>query len=130
MARRYGRSVKGQRPICKDPLGHWKTTTFTAALRCSGLTAPMVLDGPTNGEAFLAYTTQVLVPTLIVGDIVNLDNLSSHKVAGVREAIEAWEQASAISLLRVSTSIPSSWLSPRSKLSCDKPRSLATSRRP
>lgn len=89
MARRYGRSLKGQRLICKEPWGHWKTTTFTAALRCSGLTAPMVLDGPMNGEAFLAYTTQVLVPTLVVGDIVNIDNLSSHKVAGVREAVEA-----------------------------------------
>jgi transposase len=89
MARRYGRSLKGQRLICKEPWGHWKTTTFTAALRCRGLTAAMVLDGPMNGEAFLAYTTQVLVPTLTVGDVVNLDNLSSHKVAGVREAIEA-----------------------------------------
>lgn len=88
MARRHGRCLKGQRLRCKEPWGHWKTTTFTAALRCSGLTAPMVLDGPMNGEAFLAYTTQVLVPTLNVGDIVILDNLSSHKVAGVKEAIE------------------------------------------
>jgi transposase len=88
MARRYGRALRGERLICKVPWGHWKTTTFTAALRCTGLTAPMVLDGPMNGEAFLAYTSQVLVPTLSPGDIVNLDNLSCHKVAGVREAIE------------------------------------------
>lgn len=66
----------------------------------------MVLDGPMSGAAFLAYTTQVLAPTLIVGDIVNLDNLSSHKVAGVREALEAWEQTSAISLLTVPTLNP------------------------
>jgi transposase len=89
MARRYGRSLKGQRLISKEPWGHWKTTTFVAALRCHGLTAPMVLDGPMNGEAFLAYVTEVLVPSLAAGDIVNLDNLSCHKVPGVREAIEA-----------------------------------------
>lgn len=89
MARRYGRSLRGTRLLCKVPWGHWKTTTLTAALRCSGLAAPMVLDGPMTGEAFLAYTTQVLVPTLTPGDIVNLDNLACHKVAGVTQAIEA-----------------------------------------
>jgi transposase len=89
MARRYGRCPKGQRLLCKQPWGHWKTTTFTAALRHSGLTAPMVLDGPMNGDAFRAYVTQVLVPTLNKGDIVCMDNLPSHKIADVKEAIEA-----------------------------------------
>jgi transposase len=89
MARRYGRCLKGRRLLCKEPWGHWKTTTFTAALRHSGLTAPMVLDGPMNGDAFRAYVTQVLVPTLREGDIVCMDNLPSHKSADVKQAIEA-----------------------------------------
>ena len=71
------------------PYGHWKTTTFVAALRVEGLTAPLVVDGPMNGAVFLAYTQQHLVPTLCRSDIVILDNLSAHKVAGVRAAIEA-----------------------------------------
>ena len=71
------------------PHGHWKTSTFIGALRCDGLVAPSVFDGPINGELFLAYVQQVLVPTLRPGDIVIMDNLRSHKVAGVREAIEA-----------------------------------------
>jgi transposase len=70
------------------PHGHWKTTTLVVALREAGLTAPMVLDGAMNGKAFLAYVRQVLVPTLQPGDLVVLDNLSSHKSAGVRQAIE------------------------------------------
>lgn len=70
------------------PHGHWKTTTFTGALRLSGMTAPMVLDGPMNGAAFLAYVEQVLVPTLRPGDIVVMDNLPAHKSGGVRAAIE------------------------------------------
>ena len=70
------------------PHGHWKTTTFTAGLRLSGLIAPMVLDGPMDGPWFLAYVQQVLVPDLHSGDIVIMDNLPAHKVSGVREAIE------------------------------------------
>jgi transposase len=89
MARRYGRCLTGRRLLCKEPWGHWKTTTFTAALRHDGLTAPMMLDGPMNGDAFLAYVRDVLAPTLRFGDVVIMDNLPSHKVAGVREAIEA-----------------------------------------
>lgn len=89
MARRYGRCLTGRRLLCKEPWGHWKTTTFTAALRHDGLTAPMMLDGPMNGEAFLAYVTNVLVPTLRLGDVVIMDNLPSHKIAGIKEAIEA-----------------------------------------
>ena len=71
------------------PQGHWKTTTFTAGLRMDGLAAPMLLDGPMDGMAFLAYVRQVLVPTLRPDETVIMDNLPAHKVAGVREAIEA-----------------------------------------
>ena len=89
MARQYGRCKRGQRLIDYVPHGHWKTTTFIGALRADGLTAPCVLDGPVNGDCFLAYVRQILVPTLEHGDIVIMDNLGSHKVPGVRHAIEA-----------------------------------------
>jgi transposase len=89
MTPRYGRCEKGKRLIAHAPFGHWKTTTFLAGLRCDGVTAPCVFDGPINGEKFLAYVEQVLTPTLSPGDIVIMDNLSSHKIAGVRQAIEA-----------------------------------------
>ena len=89
MARLRGRAPRGERLVGKVPYGHWKTTTFVAALRSTALTAPCVIDGPMNGNAFLAYVEQILEPTLKPGDIVILDNLGAHKVAGVREAIEA-----------------------------------------
>ena len=89
MTPRYGRCEKGKRLIAHAPFGHWKTTTFLAGLRCDGVTAPCVFDGPINGEKFLAYVEQVLAPTLSPGDIVIMDNLSSHKIAGVQKAIEA-----------------------------------------
>lgn len=89
MARRYGRAPKGERLRAGIPHGHWKTTTFVAGLRLTGIVAPMVLDGPINGRVFQAYVDQVLVPELKSGDIVVMDNLGSHKGAGVREAIEA-----------------------------------------
>lgn len=89
MARRHGRCSKGQRLLCKEPFGHWKTTTFTAALRYDSITAPLTLDGPMNGETFRAYIEQFLVPTLKKDDVVIMDNLPSHKVSGIREAIEA-----------------------------------------
>jgi len=89
MARRYGRAPRGQRLVASVPHGHWKTSTFVAGLRTSGLTAPLVVDGAMNGEVFLAYVEQTLAPTLVPGDIVVADNLGSHKVAGVRKAIEA-----------------------------------------
>jgi len=89
MTRLYGRAATGQRLFAKAPFGHWKTTTFVAALRRNGLGAPMVLDGPMTGQAFLAYVEQVLIPTLKPGDIVALDNLPAHKIAAVRGAIEA-----------------------------------------
>lgn len=89
MARLRGRSPRGERCRAPIPHGHWKTTTFVGALRLSGMTAPMTLDGAMYGAAFLAWVEQVLVPTLKPGDIVVMDNLPAHKVAGVREAIEA-----------------------------------------
>jgi transposase len=89
MTRRYGRAPRGQRLVAAVPHGHWKTSTFVAGLRTSGLTAPLVVDGAMNGDIFRAYVEQVLAPTLKPGDVVILDNLSSHKVTGVREAIEA-----------------------------------------
>jgi len=87
MTRLYARAPRGKRVIGAAPFGHWKTTTFVAALRRNGLTAPMVLDGPMTGPAFLAYVQQVLVPTLRRGDIVVLDNLPAHKIRDVRNAI-------------------------------------------
>jgi transposase len=89
MTRRYGRAPRGHRCIGSAPHGHWKTTTFVGALRHNRLTAPMVADEPMDGEMFLAWVRQFLAPTLQPGDIVVLDNLSSHKVKGVREAIAA-----------------------------------------
>lgn len=89
MARLHGRSKRGQRCRAAVPHGHWLTTTFTAALRCTALTAPMTLDGPMNAVAFLAYVEQVLVPTLNPDDIVVMDNLPAHKGAAVQAAIEA-----------------------------------------
>lgn len=95
MARLYGRAPRGERCRAAVPHGHWKTTTVTAGLRLTGIAAPMVLDGPMNGEAFRAYVEQVLVPELAAGDVVVMDNLPAHKVGGIREAIE---QAGAILL--------------------------------
>ena len=95
MARRRGRAPKGERLRAGVPHGHWKTTTFVAGLRLSGMVAPLVLDGPINGEAFQAYVDQILVPELRPGDIVIMDNLGSHK----REAVEAAINAAGATLL-------------------------------
>jgi transposase len=84
-----GRSPMGARCIGQASYGHWKTTTFICALRATGLVAPLVLDGPINGSAFRAWVEQALVPELQPGDIVVLDNLGSHKVAGIAQAIQA-----------------------------------------
>ncbi len=89
MARRYGRCPRGQRLVTSVPWGHWKTTTFVAALRVDQVTAPCVFDGPIDGASFRAYVEQCLVPTLRPGDIVVMDNLASHKVGGIKQAIEA-----------------------------------------
>ena len=89
MTRLYGWAEVGHRLVDAVPHGHWNTSTFIAGLRSGGLVAPCVFDGAINGEAFLAYVEQVLAPRLRRGDIVVMDRLSSHKVAGVRQAIEA-----------------------------------------
>jgi DDE superfamily endonuclease len=81
MTRIHGRCARGQRLVAKAPFGKWRTLTFLAALRCDGLTAPCVIDGPINGMSFRAYVEQVLVPILKPGDIVVMDNLGSHKGA-------------------------------------------------
>ena len=88
MARLRGRAPRGERCRAGTPHAHWKTTTFTGALRLTGMTAPMVLDGAMNSIAFRAYVEQVLVPTLLPGDIVIMDNLPAHKADGIRLAIE------------------------------------------
>ena len=89
MTRHYGRAPRGRRCLDSAPHGHWETTTFVGALRRCRLTAPLVTDGPMDGEMFLAYVRPFLCPTLQPGDTVILDNLSSHKVAGVEAAITA-----------------------------------------
>jgi transposase len=89
MVRLRGRCKRGTRLIDTTPHGHWKTSTFIAALREDGLVAPAVFDGPINADLFLCYVEQVLVPTLRSGDIVVMDNLASHKKPAVRQAIEA-----------------------------------------
>ncbi len=89
MARLRGRAPGGERLRAGVPHGHWRTTAFVAGLRLSGIEAPMVIDGPINGESFLAHVRQVLAPTLRAGDIVVMDNLGSHKGAAVRTAIAA-----------------------------------------
>ena len=89
MARRYGRCRRGERLRVGVPHGHWKTTTFVGALTIRGFIAPMVLDGPINRIAFETYVAKVLVPELSPGDVVVMDNLSSHKGPRVREMIEA-----------------------------------------
>jgi transposase len=89
MTRSHGRCRRGERLRMGYPHGHRKTTTLVAGLRMTGMVAPMVLDGPINGDWFEAYVRQVLVPDLGCGDVVIMDNLSSHKRASVREAIEA-----------------------------------------
>jgi len=89
MTRTHGRALRGQRLVAKVPQGRWRTLTFLAALRCDRIDAPCVIDGPINGETFLAYVEQILVPTLRPGEIVVIDNLGSHKGKAVRRAIRA-----------------------------------------
>jgi len=89
MARRYGWAPRGEPVIGSVPYGHWMTSTFIAGLRQNGIIAPCLFNCAIDGELFLAYVEQQLAPSVVAGDIVIADNLSSHKVAGVREAIEA-----------------------------------------
>src|SRR5262249_9223200 len=86
--RRYGRCPRGQRLVRPVPHGHWKTTTFVAALRAEGLTAPTVIDSAMTGDLFIAYVEQQLVPTLRPGDVVVMDNLAAHKRAAVGRGTE------------------------------------------
>jgi len=89
MVRLRGRSPRGERLVASVPHGHWKTLTLVAALRINGLTAPYVFDGAMDGPSFLAYVEQILVPTLRKGDTIFMDNLRTHKIDGVRQAVEA-----------------------------------------
>ena len=89
MAPIRGWALRGRRLVSRVPYGHWKTMTFLAALRCDGIDAPCVFDGPINGVSFMTYVEQFLVPTLRPGDIVILDNLGSHKGTAVRRTIRA-----------------------------------------
>jgi len=84
-----GRCLRGQRLLDPVPHGHWKTSTLVAGLCLTGITAPYVMDGAMTGDVFLQYIKQILAPTLTAGDIVVMDNVATHKVAGIREAIEA-----------------------------------------
>ncbi len=89
MTRRHGRCAKGQRLVAKVPQKRWHTLTFLAALRCDRIVAPCVIDGPINGQVFLDYVEQGLLPTLAPGDIVIMDNLGSHKGKAIRRAIRS-----------------------------------------
>lgn len=88
MTRACGRAPRGRRVVTKVPHGHWKTTTLVAGLRVDGITAPLVVDGPMTGDVFRAYVQQQLVKVIRSGDVVIMDNLASHKVSGIRDAIE------------------------------------------
>ena len=89
MTRTHGRCLRGQRLLDPVPHGHWKTSTLVAGLCLTGITAPYVMDGAMTGAVFLQYVKQILAPTLTAGNIVVMDNVATHKVAGIREAIEA-----------------------------------------
>ena len=93
MAPLRGWASRGARLIAQVPYGHWKTTTFLAALRHDGIVAPWLLDGPVDGESFRTYVERVLVPALKPGDIVIMDNLGSHKGKAVRELIRSPESS-------------------------------------
>ena len=89
MARPRSRAPWGERLVSAVPHGHWKTTTFVAGLHQTGMIAPLVLDGPMNGAVFRAYVERMLAATLRPGDVLIMDNLSAHKVFGIRQAIKA-----------------------------------------
>ena len=128
MVRTRGRAPRGRRLVGRVPHGHWKITTFVAGLRCGAVTAPFVIDQPMNGVIFLTYIRRCLVPTLVRGDIVIMDNLKPHKAAGVREAIEAVGAKLRYLLCIRPISTRSSFCSPNSKRSCAKPLSATSTR--
>jgi transposase len=122
LTRRYGRSALGERLVAAVPHGHWRTTTFVAGLRQSGIVAPLALDRPMTGPAFRAYVEQFLAPALVPGDVVVLDNLAAHKVHGVRQALAA-AGASLLYLPPYSPDLnPIEQLFASSKHSCARPR--------
>jgi hypothetical protein len=92
--RAYGRCRRGERVVCKIPWGHWKTTTFTCGLRCDGLVAPWVLEGPMNGDAFRVYIEKVLAPTLSRGDTVFIDPLQATRSPACEKRSRRWAQSS------------------------------------
>ena len=104
---------RGERLVAKAPFGRWRTLTFLAALRCDGLAAPCVIDGPINGVSFRAYVEQVLVPVLAPGDIVVMDNLGSHKGRAVRAAGQPRPETASSCPPTRQTSIQSSRPSPK-----------------
>jgi len=120
MTRIRGRAPRGKRLVGAIPHGHWKTSTLVAGLRHDRVVAPLMLDGAINGDVFRAYVEQFLAPTLAPGDIVIADNLSSHKVAGVREAIQARE-ASLLFLPGYSPDLNPIRVSPNSRRSSARP---------
>jgi transposase len=89
MTRLRGRALGGRRVLARIPHGHYQTSTLISGIRCTGPCAPWLFQGPMNGEMFLAWVAQGLAPTLREGDVVILDNLATHKIRGVREALEA-----------------------------------------
>jgi transposase len=89
MTRLFGRAERGQRVSDAVPKNHGSNVTLLGSLSCQGLDAVMTIDGPTDTAVFRAYVTEVLVPTLVPGDVVVMDNLGAHKVKGIRDAIEA-----------------------------------------
>ena len=121
MARRYGRSPHGKRCVARIPHGHWQTTTFVGALRATGMTAPMVLDGAMDGPAFETYVKEVLAPTLRPGDIVVMDNLPAHKRAESQPRSRRQAPGSCTCRPIRPTSIRSRWPSPSSRPPCARP---------
>src|SRR6266699_3163843 len=121
MARLRGRCRRGERLVGRVPHGHWKITTFIAGLRCDAVTAPFVIDRPMNGLIFRTYLEHCLIPTLTPGDIVIMDNLPAHKVAGVREIIEAVGARLVSCRPTRPTSTRSNNSSPSSKPCCERP---------
>ena len=122
MTRLRGRSRRGQRLRMTAPFGHWGTQTFIAALRHDGLTAPWVIDAPMNRRLFETYVETQLAPTLRPGDMVILDNLSSHKSERAKAILKERGAWFTFRRLTAPTSIPSKWPSPSSRLICEKPR--------
>ena len=127
MARLRGWAPKGERYRAAIPHGHWKTVTFVGGLTLTGFVAPMLLDGPMDGECFLAWVEQMLAPTLRPGDIVVMDNLAAHKVAGVSRLLKPAAPSSVICRPTVPTSIRSKMPSPSSRRMCgSQPRAPST----